>query len=127
MSQSVHIWAIAAGDAQTFELFLEEQYDEDDVPMNGFAATQGVTYYDHDWQEAYFLGNPTAPSALREALSGVTDMDAVIALFGSAGAGNCDGLIRLSVTEDVLGISRPRDGALGDIAVSYLGMFDADD
>ena len=54
--ERVHIWLGNFSSHDALEDYLEEHYDEDDdeQPINQFAADQGETFYDHDWVEAGF-------------------------------------------------------------------------
>jgi len=45
-----HHWVGYFPSQERFSRFMEESYsDDDDVPMNEFCASQGTTWYDHDW------------------------------------------------------------------------------
>ena len=49
---TAHIWlGQFASEAALDEYFTERLDDDDDVPINQFAADQGITFYDHDWVE----------------------------------------------------------------------------
>ena len=49
-----HIWLGRFSSNQLLDEYFEEQYDDDDAPINAFAADQGESYYDHDWVELGF-------------------------------------------------------------------------
>lgn len=52
--ESVHIWLAHFQDFETFKAYFAEQYEDDDLPVNQFAADQAEDFYDHDWVEASF-------------------------------------------------------------------------
>ena len=55
MTDTLHVWAGRFGTADALHAFLDESYgDDDDVPISAFAASQGVSFYDHDWLECRF-------------------------------------------------------------------------
>lgn len=49
-----HVW-IGVFEDNAPEDYFVEQYDEDDAPLNQFAAEQNEDYYDHDWIEISYL------------------------------------------------------------------------
>lgn len=55
----VHVWFGKFDTKLRYQNFILEQYNEigDDVPLNEFAASQGETWYDHDWLECQFFEN----------------------------------------------------------------------
>ena len=50
-----HIWVgVFASDAPD-DYFVEQYSDDDDAPLNQFAAEQGENFYDNDWLEISYL------------------------------------------------------------------------
>ena len=49
-----HIWLGVFESEEHLNAYFEEQYDDDETPINRFAADQGEMYYDHDWVERGF-------------------------------------------------------------------------
>jgi len=47
----VDIWVGSFPSKSLFVQYFEEQYIDDDSPINMFAADQGVMFYDHDYCE----------------------------------------------------------------------------
>ena len=46
---TAHIWLGQFADESALdEYFVEQMDDDDDTPINQFAADQGVPFYDHD-------------------------------------------------------------------------------
>ena len=54
----VDIWAGSFPSKSLFIQYFEEQYIDDDLPINRFAADQGVIFYDHDFCESRFHNQP---------------------------------------------------------------------
>ena len=52
--ETSHIWLGVFESEEHLDDYFEEQYEEDDAPINRFAADQGEMYYDHDWVERGF-------------------------------------------------------------------------
>lgn len=53
----VHVWFGKFDSKLRYQNFLLEHYseNEDDTPLNEFAASQGEVWYDHDWLECQFF------------------------------------------------------------------------
>ncbi|MEM7190882.1 MAG: hypothetical protein AAF439_14830 [Pseudomonadota bacterium] len=102
-----------------FHALLDEHYEEDneDAPISAFAASQGVAYYDHDWQEAFFL--PDFPGTVRQAVG-----EAACEAFNAALGGQAIGAIKLFVMPDCIGIDAPRSARVGEVEIVFLGTFD---
>jgi len=56
MMKSVHLWLGAFASQKRLDQYLEYTRDEDDdeSPINEFAADQSEDHYDHDWMEAIY-------------------------------------------------------------------------
>ncbi|MCG8456114.1 MAG: immunity 22 family protein [Holophagales bacterium] len=53
--ETVHIWlGVFASEDALDSYFDERMHDDDETPMNDFAADQGKVFYDHDWVERSF-------------------------------------------------------------------------
>ncbi|HBN74705.1 MAG TPA: hypothetical protein DD473_02560 [Planctomycetaceae bacterium] len=52
--ETAHIWLGQFHSEEKLVAYLEEQYDNDEVPISQFAADQNESYYDHDWVEYNF-------------------------------------------------------------------------
>lgn len=51
-NERAHQWVGYFPSEKRFLKFMEETYnDDDEVPLSEFAASQGTTWYDHDWLE----------------------------------------------------------------------------
>ena len=53
---TVDIWVGSFPSKVLFVRYFDEQYADDDAPINQFAADQGVMFYDHDFCEIEFKG-----------------------------------------------------------------------
>ena len=54
----VDIWTGRFPSKSIFIQYFEEQYADDNAPINRFAADQGVMFYDHDFCEFDFKSHP---------------------------------------------------------------------
>jgi hypothetical protein len=52
--ETSHVWVGMFESEEQLDAYFEEQYEDDDAPINRFAADQGEMYYDHDWVERAF-------------------------------------------------------------------------
>lgn len=49
-----HEWLGRFDSEAVLDEYFDEQYEDDDAPINAFAADQAEIYYDHDWVEREF-------------------------------------------------------------------------
>ena len=49
-----HVWLGRFDSEAALDEYFDEQYEDDDAPINAFAADQDEMYYDHDWVEREF-------------------------------------------------------------------------
>ena len=56
MSKTLHIWLAKFKARKDYITFFNESYSDsnDDEPINEFARSQDISFYDHDWLETYF-------------------------------------------------------------------------
>ena len=54
----VDIWVGSFPSKSLFDQYFEEQYIDDDSPINRFAADQDEMFYDHDFCEFEFHNHP---------------------------------------------------------------------
>jgi hypothetical protein len=69
MSNHVDVWLGRVADQAAYEDFFAESYGDDDGPISPFAASQGVTFYDHDFIDRR---RADAFSSLDEAFEGIS-------------------------------------------------------
>lgn len=120
MSNHVEVWLGLAKNKTTYRAFLKEQYKDDNQPISPFAASQGETFYDHDFLETEFCGEGMSVS---DSLYSVS--------YGSSFAGQvaeAAGDVRfnffiLSYSED---FSAPKSAQSDGIELTYIGRFEFD-
>jgi Immunity protein 22 len=69
MTRTVDIWVGNFKSKRAFNSFTKEHYGEDDQPINQFAASQGETFYDHDFTEIEHFGKNLRLAPIIEPLS----------------------------------------------------------
>jgi WD40 repeat protein len=95
----VSIWVGQGVTKKQFQSYAvdEDDSEDDDVPLNGFAKDAGDTFYDHDFIEAEWLG--AKPKALGAALGGFSHadsfLDAVLKLGKKKGIDTANALVLL--------------------------------
>lgn len=119
MMQQIHIWLGTCDDEASLDAFFEEDYDDDDAPINQFAASQGVTDYDPDWVERGFKPG----GSLRELISPHSYAEVYLedALAHAAGAGLTSA--NTFILADVELFAAPASVDQGEISLTYLGQF----
>ena len=75
-----HIWLGSFPSEDALDEYFEENFDDenDDTPINRFAADQGETFIDHDWVERGFLQTDNLRLLIRDHSYSEDYLDAVI-------------------------------------------------
>lgn len=117
MADQVDVWLGRSADAKAFEAFFEESYGEGDEPTSPFAASQGVTFYDHDFIDRV---RADAFSSLDDAFSGLSYGSSFIEEV-RAKLGEFDyNLVVACYSDD---FSAPRSASGEGIELEYVGRF----
>jgi hypothetical protein len=122
-SETVDVWVGRIESESRFVSYLEEQYENDDLPINEFCADMGAMYYDHDGIEAEYYGDE--PVAVDEVLADCSWSSSYSALAIAAyqlrradiGSVNTTILLFDAVFQ------APRDAHRDGVALYYLGRF----
>ncbi|HNX57813.1 MAG TPA: immunity 22 family protein [Spirochaetota bacterium] len=114
-----HIWLGLFPGKDEFDAFFEEQYEDDEKPVNAFAGSQGERFYDADWLERSFKDNVDM-RALIEGHSYSSDyIDLVIEKAGIMGIARANAFVIADTGE----IDSPRSVDLADRKLWYIGVF----
>ncbi len=117
MTDQVDVWLGRAADEQSFEAFFDETYGEDDAPISAFAASQGETFYDHDFVDRVraeaFMSLDEAFNGLSYGSSFIEDVWAKIGEFDYNMVVSC-------YSDD---FSAPRSANADGIELEYIGRF----
>lgn len=119
--KNAHIWVGQFKSAKALEKYLEEVFDEDDedAPINPFAADQGETFYDHDLVFAEFVKKATPQSLMACWEFPKKSIDAVVKAIEALGV---EGL-NCSFIADEGEFSKPKSVKKKDYQLWYLGKF----
>lgn len=52
--ETIHIWLGIFESEDHLDAYFEDRFEDDETPINRFAADQGQVFYDHDWVERAF-------------------------------------------------------------------------
>lgn len=104
----------------TLDRYLQEQFDDDEVPSSAFARDQGESFCDHDFLESTFRKSASSFSRLGAKLSFAEYwFDDAQAAFDAAGICRANALL-LAFGETV---ERPRSASGEGYTLHYLGRF----
>ncbi len=116
-----HIWiGVFASDAP--EDYFEEQYGDDDAPINRFAAEQGESFYDHDLTEISYLDAVDAAD-IRSFVAGHSYSDDYPDTVCQRGAALGIKNINVFVLADKNEFENPRTVVGPNYRLEYLGEF----
>jgi uncharacterized RDD family membrane protein YckC len=116
-----HLWLGQFG-PEAPEDFFEERYDrEDDEPLSQFAASQGETWYDHDFVEISYLDEMGSVRSLVEGHSYCESyLDSIVAKAATLGIDR----VNVFVFADKEQCSSPRSARGPGYQLWYLGEFE---
>lgn len=117
-----HIWVGVFDSDAPDDYFVEQYSDDDDAPLNRFAAEQGETFYDHDWLEISYL-DASESIDVRSFVDGHSYskdyLDAVVAKTAALGIDR----INVFVLADKNEFSDPKTITGDNYRLEYLGKF----
>ncbi len=120
MSNHVDVWLGRVDDQAAYEDFFAESYGDDDGPISPFAASQGVTFYDHEFIERRrtdsFLSLDEAFEGISFGSSFVEEVRAQIGAFDY-------NLVVACYSDD---FSSPRSASGEGVELAYVGRFTYD-
>ncbi|MEM9134221.1 MAG: immunity 22 family protein [Actinomycetota bacterium] len=117
------VWVGHFSSEARFQQYLSETYTDDrSVPINEFAADQGIVFYDHDWVERHFDRTQGAKGLLTAVLVPAMVPHAAAAA-SSVGLENANALI-LELTSEGR-ITEPRSATGPDYKLHFLGTYTA--
>ncbi|HLO98297.1 MAG TPA: immunity 22 family protein [Fimbriimonas sp.] len=67
--RTVDLWVGNFASREEFDQYFKETYNDDDGPINQFAADQGETFYDHDFVDLEFYDQPQSVDVIVPRLS----------------------------------------------------------
>lgn len=120
---TVDIWVGQIDSESRFESYLEDQYDNDDLPVNEFCADMGAMHYDHDRIEAEYHGD--APVAVDDVLADCSWSGSYAEQAYAAYQSRRARIGSVNTTILLFGpaFERPRDARRDGVALYYLGRF----
>ena len=117
-----HIWLARFPSESAFDEYFDENYEDDDAPINSFSKEQGQTFYDHDWLERSFKSS----GDLRQLIQGHSYADSysekVIAEAASRNIKNANCFIMADSAE----FHTPRSISSASHEIWYLGTCKCD-
>lgn len=121
--EEVHIWLGDFPSDDALHDYLEEAYDEDDddAPINRFAAEQEVSFYDVDFLESGFDESGDLKSLIEGHSYSETYLDDLTAAAESEGIEHANTFIMVDAGE----IEEPQSVSGDDYQLTYLGIFAA--
>ncbi len=121
MNRLINVWLGKAENKRRYSAFLKEQYGDDSRPISEFAASQGETFYDHDFVESEFNAKwrtlDDALLALSHSASYASELRAKVKTF--------DHNFTLATFED--DFKNPTSYQATGIQIDFLGSFEYDD
>ena len=120
----VDIWVGIFPSESLFMQYFEEQYIDDDLPINRFAADQGELFYDHDFCEREFNNHPT--KSFDELIEGHSYWKSYVDEARDAFSANAYEEANATVLVWGREIIEPRSVVGKDFRLSYLGRFACD-
>jgi Immunity protein 22 len=120
MNRLITVWLGKAENKRRYTSFLKEQYRDDSKPISEFAASQGETFYDHDFVESEFNAKwktlDDALLALSHSASYAAELRAKVEAFGY-------NFTLATLRED---FAEPRSYESDGLKLDYLGSFEYD-
>ena len=114
-----HFWLGVFKSEDHLGAYFEEQYDDDDIPVNQFAADQGEMRYDHDWVERGFLKSGALHELIKRASYSSDYLHDVIAAATALGIGAANTFILADCNE----FDDPKAVNADEYGLWYIGMF----
>jgi hypothetical protein len=121
--ETVDIWVGQIESEPRFDSYLDEQYENDDLPINEFCNDMGAMYYDHDRIEAEYHGE--GPVAVDQALAECSwSRSYAESAHVAYQARRADiGSVNTTILLYGENFERPRDARRDGVALYYLGRF----
>lgn len=120
---SVHLWLGKFNDEDALKSYFQEQHENDDAPLNGFAEDQGVTSYDSDGVESSFLCSGDLKAQLSGHSYSEQYLDDLLEVAQDRELEGMNTFILASADE----FPEPVSMTAGDYEIHYLGEFNAAD
>ncbi len=116
-----HIWLGEFPSEDALNTYFEETYDDDDddAPINGFAADQGERFYDHDWVERGFVAHGSLEQLIVRHSYSKDYIEMVIADAEARGIVEANTFILADQSE----FSDPKSVQGNDYTLWYLGIY----
>jgi hypothetical protein len=117
--ETSHVWLGMFESEDQLDAYFEEQYEDDDTPINRFAADQGEMYYDHDWVERAFCKSGDLRELLEDASYSDDYIQEVIAAARERGIQSANTFILGDAQE----FDDPKAVSATDYRLWYIGRF----
>jgi len=119
--QQIHIWIGICKSEDILDSFFTENYDEedDDLPINEFAASQDVVFYDHDWVERSFSSNCSIRDLIHSHSYSVDYLEDTLVRVNKLGIETANTFIMA----DVKLFNTPKTIKRKEMSLSYIGTF----
>lgn len=117
--ETSHVWLGMFQSEDHLDAYFEEQYEDDDTPINRFATDQGEMYYDHDWVERAFCQSGDLHDLIEDASYSYDYMQDVIATAKELGIKSANTFILADAQE----IDDPKTVSSTDYQLWYIGKF----
>ncbi|GAA5510697.1 hypothetical protein Rcae01_06207 [Novipirellula caenicola] len=117
-----HIWIGVFDSGAPDDYFVEHYSDDDDAPINLFAAEQDETFYDHDWLEISFV-DASESTDVRLFVDGHSYSEDYLDAVVEKAAGLGIERINVFVLADKNEFSSPRSVVGEKYRLEYLGEF----
>jgi len=119
--QQIHIWIGTCKSEDMLDSFFEEIYDEedDDLPINKFATSQDVVFYDHDWVERSFSSNCSIRDLIHPHSYSVNYLEDALARASKFGIETANTFIMADVND----FNTPKTIKRKEMSLSYIGTF----
>jgi hypothetical protein len=117
--ETSHIWLANFPSEDYVDSYFEEQFDDDDAPINQFAADQGEQSYDHDWVERSFNDQRNLRLLISDHSYSSDYLDHVISRAAEMGIKTANTFIMADVNE----FPSPRSPKADDYQIWYIGKY----
>lgn len=118
--EEVHIWLGDFPSDDALYEYLEESYDEDDeAPINRFAADQEASFYDVDFLESGFEESGDLRALIEGHSYNEAYLDDLLAAAENEGLEHANTFIMVDADE----IEEPQSASGDDYELTYLGTF----
>lgn len=120
MSNRVDVWIGLAKNKSVYRAFMKEQYKDDSKPISAFGASQGESFYDHDFLESEFCGEGMT---IKDAFYAVSYCSSFIDQVVEKVDNTPFNFFIAFFADD---FSHPKSAVAEGIELTYLGRFDFD-